>query len=224
MTAKGEAALAPALALVNARIRDAGNRTQSQNNLKQMALAFHAYHRTFGTFPPAAVCDAGGKPLLSWRVAILPFIEQQNLYRQFKLDEPWDSDHNKKLLDKMPRTYSLPGVPLKEAGRTAYQLFVGKEALFDGARKPRFPRDITDGTANTLLVVEAAGTVPWTKPADIPFEGKDPRTRVGGWYGDIVNVSLCDGSVREVDPKKVSEYSFRAAITPNGGEVFDTTW
>src|SRR5438045_1511259 len=77
------------------------HRLTSSNNLKQIALAFHSFHDTYGGMPAAAICDKAGKPLLSWRVAILPWIEEGALYKQFKLDEPWDSKHNKALLKKM---------------------------------------------------------------------------------------------------------------------------
>ncbi len=80
------------------------------NNLKQIGLAMHNYESTFGTFPPAYIADkATGKPLLSWRVAILPFLEQDALYKQFHLDEPWDSAHNKTLIARMPPVYRSPG-------------------------------------------------------------------------------------------------------------------
>jgi hypothetical protein len=124
----------------------------------------------------------------------------------------------------MPAVYALPGVPLKQPGLTAYQVFVGKEALFDGGRKPHLPADIPDGTSNTLLVVEGADPVPWTKPADIPLDDKDPRSRVGAWYGDLVDVLLCDGSARTLDRKKVSEETFRHAITPADGFPLGKDW
>jgi RNA polymerase sigma factor (sigma-70 family) len=205
------------------RLSDARHRMQSLNHLKQLALAFHNYHDTYGSFPPAALGNAEGKPLLSWRVAILPFIEQGALYKQLHLDEPWDSEHNKKLLDKMPRIYELPGVHGIAAGHTAYQVFVGKDALFEGGRKPRIA-DITDGTSNTILVVEGARPVPWTRPDDIPLGDRDPRTQVGGWYDDLLDVALCDGSARSVDRKKISEETFRHAIMPRDGNVLGKDW
>ncbi len=206
-------------------LRLAASRAQSHNNLKQIGLAFHNYADTNGgRFPPAALCDARGKPLLSWRVAILPFLEQERLYKEFHLDEPWDSEHNKPLLAKMPAVYALPGVTMKQPGLTPYQVFVGKDALFDGGRKPRLPADIPDGTSNTMLVVEGADAVPWTKPADIPLDDKDPRSRVGGWHGDLFDVLLCDGSVRPLDRKKVSEETFRNAIMPADGNVLGKDW
>jgi hypothetical protein len=221
---KTDKVLALAIAQIAAHARYAASRTQSQNNLKQIALAFHNHNDAFAHMPPAALCDPKGKPLLSWRVAILPFVEEEALYKQFKLDEPWDSDNNKKLLDKMPKLYALPGVKIKGQGFTAYQVFVGKDALFDGDRKPRIPASIPDGTSNTILVVEAAETVPWTKPADVPFGDKDPRSQIGGWYGHVVNVALCDGSVRSINLKKISKETLRNAIMPADGNVLGPDW
>src|SRR5205814_7143349 len=123
-----------------------------------------------GVWPQPAIYGKDGKPLLSWRVAILPYIEQDQLYKQFKLDEPWDSDHNKKLLDKMPKTFEIPEAKAKP-GHTFYQVFTGPETVFplDATKKLRFPASFTDGTSNTLAIVEAANPVPWTKPEDIPL-------------------------------------------------------
>ena len=90
------------------KVREAASRAQSQNNLKQFALAMHNYHSTYNHLPPAASFDKNGKPMLSWRVMILPFIEQDALYKQFRLEEPWDSEHNKKLLAKMPEVFASP--------------------------------------------------------------------------------------------------------------------
>jgi RNA polymerase sigma factor (sigma-70 family) len=197
----------------------------SQNNLKQLGLAFHNYADTYGgKFPPAAIAHPPGKPLLSWRVALLPWLEQDRLYKEFHLDEPWDSEHNKKLLDQMPKVFELPGVAMKQRGLTVYQVFVGRDALFENTRQRRFPAEITDGTSNTILVVEAAEAVPWTKPADIPFGDKDPRTQIGGWYGDYVNIGMCDGSVRRMELKKISQETLRNAIMPNDGNVLGPDW
>src|SRR5262249_40256468 len=112
------------------KLKEGAVRAQSANNLKQIGLALHNYHDTMGNFPPAAIVDEQGNRLLSWRVAILPYIEQVELYKQFKLDEPWDSDHNKKLIAKMPKTYALPN-KMSKPGETHYRVFVGNGALFD---------------------------------------------------------------------------------------------
>ncbi len=88
--------------------------------MKQFGLALHNYYDTNHCLPPAPLVDAKGKPLLSWRVAILPFLEQDNLYRQFKLDEPWDSEHNKKLISKMPKIYQGLNAKLNSEFKTVY--------------------------------------------------------------------------------------------------------
>jgi hypothetical protein len=114
-----------------------------------------------------------GKPLYSWRVLILPYIEQDDLYQEFRLNEPWDSPHNCRLLGKMPGTYAPPAgkawqVP---AYHTVCHVFVGRGAAFEGREGLRLPRDFTDGTSNTLLVVEAGKPVPWSKPENLAYPG-----------------------------------------------------
>jgi hypothetical protein len=99
------------------------------DNLQQIAAAMHNYYDTYGYLPPAAVYGKNGKPLLSWRVLLLPFLDQNELYRQFHLDEPWDSAHNKKLLAQMPRVYRIPGQ--KDKNATFYQVFVGESTIFE---------------------------------------------------------------------------------------------
>src|SRR5262249_16951248 len=148
--------------------RRAAQRAQSVNNLKQVVLAMHNFHDTQGHFP-ADVRSPDGKPLLSWRVRLLPFLEQQALFNEFKLDESWDSPHNKPLLERMPAAFAVP-TTLAEPGMTFYRGFSGKRALFDqSAPKGIKISEITDGTSNTIAVVEAKEAVPWTKPeSDLP--------------------------------------------------------
>jgi hypothetical protein len=198
--------------------RGVGDRGTSANNLRQVALAMHNYHDIHGSFPAAATYSKDGKPLLSWRVAILPFIEQENLYQQFKLDEPWDSTHNKALLKQMPRTYnvSADGAAGK-AYATHYQVFAGKGSAFDGKRGRRIG-EITDGTSNTIMVIEGAEPVPWTKPEDLPFDPKKPLPKVGGLFPNGFNAAMCDASVRFIK-NTIKESKLRALVTRNGGEV-----
>jgi hypothetical protein len=210
--AMGAGLLIPAVT----KVRIASSRAQSQNNLKQLALAMHNYHDTYGSFPAAAICDKNGKPLLSWRVAILPFIEQDNLYKQFHLDEPWDSEHNKKLLVKVP-TYSLPGVSKDGDTDTYYRVFYNNGALFDLRKGVKFSQ-ITDGTSNTIMIAEAAEGVPWSKPDDLEYDPSKPLPKLGKQNPEVFNVAMADGSVRTIS-KKISEKTLRAAITRDGGEV-----
>ncbi|HLW67317.1 MAG TPA: DUF1559 domain-containing protein [Gemmataceae bacterium] len=211
--AVGAGLLIPAVS----KVQLASGRAQSANNLKQMALAMHNYHDVYQSFPQAAICDKNGKPLLSWRVAILPFIEQDNLYKQFHLDEPWDSEHNKKLLAHMPKVYELPGVNKPGETDTYYRVFYNNGALFDLKKGVKFSQ-ITDGTSNTIMIVEAGEAVPWTKPDDLEYNPSKPLPKLGKQNPDVFMVAMADGSVRAIS-KKISEKTLRAAITRDGGEV-----
>jgi hypothetical protein len=189
----------------------------AQNNLKQIALAFHIGHDANGVMP-TDITDKDGKPLLSWRVAILPYIEEEALYKQFKLDEPWDSDTNKKLVEKMPKLYAPIRVKAK-AGETFYQTFTGDGALFGPKKKPRLT-SITDGTSNTGLVFEAGEPVVWSKPADMAFDEKKALPKLGGLFDGECNVALCDGSVIRMK-KDPDEKELKKFIMPADNNVID---
>ena len=204
------------------KVREAAARAQSANNLHQIGLAMLFHHDNKGEFPAAAIVDKKGKPLLSWRVAILPYIEQKDLYRQFKLDEPWDSEHNKKLIPLMPRTYLAPAARA-QPGETCYRVFVGGGAMFDWD-KPRRIADIIDGTANTIMVVEAAEGVPWTKPDELVYDPMKPLPKLGGFYSGVGFLAvLGDGSVRSV-ARSISEKTLRQAIMRADGEPLGADW
>jgi uncharacterized protein (TIGR03067 family) len=196
----------------------AGQRRASANNLKQIALAMHNYHDTYKRLPANAIYSKDGKALLSWRVAILPFIEENALYQEFKLDEPWDSEHNKKLLAKMPKIYA-PVAGNAPADSTFYQVFTGPDTIFAGMKGSSFAR-ITDGASNTILAAEAGTAVPWTKPDDMPFDAKKDLPKLGGLFRAGFHVAMADGSVRfirrDFDPQ-----TLRLAIMPNDGQVVD---
>src|SRR5262249_36090654 len=161
-------------------------------------LALHNYHDAMGAFPGAAMLDKNGKPLLSWRVAILPYLEENELYQEFKLDEPWDSKHNKKLIEKMPKLYAptIKGKPAK-ANTTYYQVFTGPDAMFNP--KAAFGlrlANVTDGTSNTAMVVEAAQPVIWSKPDDVVYDAKKALPKLGGLFKEGFHVLRADGDVR----------------------------
>jgi RNA polymerase sigma factor (sigma-70 family) len=192
-------------------------RQQSTQNLKMLALAMHNYLSEYGQFPPAAVYSNDGRPLLSWRVLLLPYLDERALYTQFKLDEPWDGPTNKKLLEKMPAIFSpTPGKP-KGSYDTVYQVFTGKGTIFPSPKTSKIS-DITDGTSNTILIVEAAKAVPWTKPDDLPFDAKTPLPKLGGVIKQGFMTAFADGSVRFLK-HSIKEASLRKLITSNGGEV-----
>ncbi len=197
--------------------RQAARRTQSVNNMKQIGLGMHNYHAVHGEFP-SDICDADGKLLLSWRVRILPFIEQQALYNQFHLDEPWDSEHNKPLSEYMIPTYTTPTTNPVPVGHTFYQGFVAEGAFFNKCEGTKI-QDITDGTSNTIMCVEAGKAVPWSKPGDLPYDPEKPLPKLGGpGFSGGFNALFADGSVHFLK-NTVAEETLRALITKNGGEV-----
>jgi RNA polymerase sigma factor (sigma-70 family) len=194
-------------------------RQQSAENLRTLSAALHDYRRNHGRFPPAASHDRAGKPLLSWRVLILPSLGEQKLLLKFKLDEPWDSPHNKKLLARMPAVYRPVGKSRPGEHATFYQVFTGKNTTFDGTTWLTV-EDISDGTSNTVWMAEAAQAVPWTRPADLTFEENDkkPLPKLGGLFRDGFHVAVADTSIRFVK-KDFDKDLLRALITRNGSEA-----
>ena len=199
----GAGAAVPGNPISNAR--QAARNSQSRNNLKNMMLALHNYHDTFKWFPlpksaPPDQRDADGKPLLSWRVHLLPWLEQKQLYEQFHLDEPWDSPHNKPLIDQMPKVFKSPLANTKP-GQTVYLAVDGKDTIYEGGKGNGF-RDVIDGTSNTIMIVEVKGdrAVPWTKPEDYEY---DPAAPAKGLLIDrgTFNAALCDSQVLAIDGK-----------------------
>jgi hypothetical protein len=198
--------------------RMAAHTSQEMNNMKQIALAALNYHDVQGHYP-TDVYDNDGKPLLSWRVELLPYMEQQTLYNEFHRDEPWDSPHNLALLERMPPTLASPS-GAQQPGKTRYVALKGDGTVFRG-KEPVKLAHITDGTSRTLLVAQAAPghAVEWTKPADIeydpdrPFKGLDsPR--------NMFLAALCDGSVQRIS-LAISKETMQAMASRAGGEEID---
>jgi Protein of unknown function (DUF1559) len=179
----------------------------------------HAYHDKHGRLPPAVVYGADDKPLYSWRVLLLPYIEQRELYEQFHLDEPWDSEHNIRLLPRMPATYAPPPGKARRAPphHTFFHVFVGPGTAFEGREGLRLSADFPDSTADTLLVVEAGEPVPWTKPQDLDYEPGRPLPCLDGPFRDGFRACAADGSRRWVR-KGTSDETLRPLITRNGGD------
>ncbi|MCI0705829.1 MAG: DUF1559 domain-containing protein [Planctomycetia bacterium] len=216
--------------------------TQRERNLSQIARAIEKYHKDKGHYPPPAILDKDGKPLLSWRVAILPYMENvyiegpfdggkpingpAELYSMFKLNEPWDSPHNKKLIDKLPSVYraawSVIPYPQSSIGKTTTLAVVGKGAIFDPTKKTVGDGDVRDSLKETLLLLsteDPTQAVYWTKPADIALtaEGKLPADfdlgkRFAVVYADASAHTLVNGL-----PEKV----FMGILTRAGKEKLD---
>jgi beta-lactamase regulating signal transducer with metallopeptidase domain len=187
------------------------------NNLKNLGIALLNYDSAHQHFPANAIYSLDGKPLLSWRVALLPFIDPK-LYGEFHLDEPWNSEHNSQLIASMPDTFKDPKV--NKEGMTNYLAVVGKECVFDGSPKGLSIKNVTDGTSNTIAVVEANTDLAteWTRPQDWNFDREQPTRGLGqlwprGWYGAWV-----DGSVSRVENNKPADQA-GIQFTRAGGET-----
>jgi len=220
LTVRSDLDVAPLIAqITGAPGTDGAAISRTQNNMKQIGLAMHNYHDATGAMPSSAVLGKKGKPLLSWRVQVLPYVEQDALYRMIKLDEPWDSVHNKKVFDDhpMPSVFELVGTTKPGEKNTHFQVFRGNGAMFDLVKGAKFV-EITDGTSNTIMVATAKTAVPWMKPDDMEFDPKkDPRDLLL-YIGGLTNVGFGDGSVRTLK-KTVTVENMRALITKSGGEV-----
>jgi prepilin-type processing-associated H-X9-DG protein len=206
--------------------RESARRLQCASNLRQIGLAMHNYHAANGCLPPAAITDKAGKPLLSWRVAILPYLEPSALSTKFHLDEPWDSPHNVTLIDQMPSSFACPSDATRKPGMTGYQVVVGPTTAFPPDFKPLKFEEITDGTSNTLLVGESRQTVPWTKPEDLSINGNIPLFGLGshhGYHNNGFNVVFADGSVRFLGSKLNPEtLNSLLTIHANDGPTVDS--
>lgn len=198
-------------------------RNERMNQFRQINIALQNFHDTSKHLPPAAICSKDGKPLLSWRVAILPFIDERNLYKEFHLDEPWDSPHNAALIRKMPAIYADPDFHLRQLareGKTTYQVPVGPETVFHDNIGTPF-RDITDGTSRTILVVEVAPSqaVEWTKPADWEVDLAHPKKGVERTDRDYFTTGFADAHTEIITVPKIDDAKLRALLTRAGGEV-----
>ncbi len=213
-------------------LRAGQSRTKAElrlNNLKAIGAALQNYQDANSGRFPANVSGPKGELLLSWRVRLLPSLGEEALYKQFRLDEPWDSASNKPLIEKMPKAYAAPNRVHAE-GKTFYQGFVGSDSrnappqkgvvgrpwLWDGEKNGIRVTDATDGASYTLAVVEAGHGVTWSKPDDLPFGG--PVTALGekGW--DRTPALRLDGSV-VLFPTGLKPLEFWPFVTINGGEV-----
>jgi hypothetical protein len=185
----------------------------------------HGYDQAHGSLPPAVVYGPNGRPLLSWRVLLLPYLEQNELFKEFKLDEPWDSPHNLPLLSRMPNVYAPPpGKAWKlPPHHTVMQVFVGKRTAFEGPRGLSLKTDFPDQLSNTILVVEGGPAVPWTKPDDLSYYPHQPLPELATLFSGEFRVCMADCIVRWVKTD-VPEGTLRAAITRNGGEFLADDW
>ena len=217
--------IVPILVLLPAvqTMRAAARKTVDSNSIRQICISSHNYNDTYRQLPPTNGQQQQTGNGLSWRVHLLPFIDEQQLYDQFRMDEPWDSPHNLSLLPLMPRCYQSVSIqtPLEE-GYTLFQRPMGEFAFDLGNGRRRKLQSILDGTSNTIMIVlvDPSESVPWTKPDDYHFDPNDPRRGLAVNARGEHLVGLADGSVRTI-PQQVNDKTVAALMTADGGEVID---
>ncbi len=222
------ALLLPSIGKVNEPVA----RTQGLNNLKQLALGMQNYddynfHLPGANAPYLDPKDGTKNFPVSWRVLLLPYIENEKLYDQYRFDEPWDGPNNNQFLQQMPKVYRHPLADSEKvpAGHTHYRVFVSRpgakpSAVFtDGLPGPKM-QEIADGLTNTILIVEAAEAVPWTMPEVLLYDRNQPLPKLGGLFKNFSLAAFADGSVRSIR-SDLPEDKLRAWITKDGGEPVD---
>jgi prepilin-type processing-associated H-X9-DG protein len=214
--------LVPFLSVARVNYRWAGCRY----NLHNIAIALRNYESTYGTLPPAYIADADGKPMHSWRVLLLPFIEQEQLYKQYRFDEPWDGPNNSQLHSIVLSIYRCPSNPTS-GPTTNYFAVTGSETLWPGVNSTALAH-IGDGPANTIMLVEYHSTgIHWMEPSDVEISrlaNTSSSSTLHGMTGahhhngiSFGNMAFADGHVQAV-PNTVPVKSLRAALTISGGE------
>ncbi len=192
--------------------RTAARTAMSQNNLSQIGLAMLNYESTYKSLPPAYVTDEQGKPLYSWRVVLLPYVGEDALYKEFHLDEPWDSPHNQSLLIRMPFVFRSLAEPDLLTTNCTYVVPFDTQAAINVP--PKKMSQITDGLINTIFAFEVANsTTPWSAPdsmtTDQIIQANSGRTKP---------VLMGDASVSNVNFSDAA--NIKAGVTSDGGEVF----
>jgi hypothetical protein len=194
------------------RVRESAARTSEQNNIKQILIATHGYHDANGTLPPA-------QEPVSWRVYELPYIEQQLVYRQMDVTQPWDSPLNRRAANTLIRTYQSKADP-PDTTDTRYRVFVGPHTLYEPGQPPLGIPGVRDGLSNTVFVVEAGEPVPWAAPRELAYDRNGPLPPLGAPGRKVILVGMLDGSVQVV-PDKTPPDVFRGGIEPNDGRPFN---
>jgi hypothetical protein len=186
------------------------NSTQSNaEKLKHILSAFHLFESRFHHLPRSANQIARNQPPHSWRVAILPLIGQTELYNQYKFDQPWDSPENLRLSKKMPEIYR--STDHRSQDSTLFQMLFSEGAFDSSIDPPRFA-DITDGSSNTIALIESSKETVWTKPEDVvPLNGFIP-------LNESRLVGFADGHIQSL-PQNLEPQQIRALVTRAGGEV-----
>tara|TARA_B100001123_G_scaffold157826_1_gene182629 strand:- start:264 stop:1205 length:942 start_codon:yes stop_codon:yes gene_type:complete len=206
--------------------REAARLPTCQNNLQQLGLALANYHEAYGTFPPAYIPDETGRPMHSWRVLVLPFLDRSRMYDAYDFDKPWNHADNLAVTQKTPQVFRCPSAPPDgQLNVTHYVYVTGPDTCFDGAEAIRI-QDITDGQSQTILVVEThQSSISWNEPRDLEISrwkrlGVSSTVSSTSDHATGFHVVFADGSVRFIQ-QTVAPRIFKAMTTPRGGENLD---
>lgn len=206
--------------------RSPSGRSMCRNNLKQLGLAFHNYHDVYGSFPPAYTVNERGEKLHSWQTLLLPFLDQQALYKQIDLTKPWNDPVNAAALATSVSVLACPSaIPSnsKKSNLTSYMVVMGEGLMFDSSHARRFS-EVTDGLSETLLVIDVPASLaaPWMEPRDIDeaiFQSWNPDSKLSHTGG--FNVLFGDGAVRFLSAELPAETRHRLLTIAGGTPVGD---
>ena len=220
--------LKPAMGGLIEQAASQASKQRIMNRLRELALGMLIFESENRRLPGYANFDKDGKAMLSWRVHILPHLEQDELYKQFHLDESWDSPHNIKLIDKMPKVFRAPGgwadnesaAALAKEGKTVFVMPSG-EGMY-GTKEGLRIRDVADGTSNTIMLVAVRPelAVPWTKPVDVEIDLADPVPSLIDRTGKGVATAFGDGSTRFL-PADTGSKKMRLLLQVADGEIME---
>jgi hypothetical protein len=215
--------LGPTMVQLKAR-RDV---TACQQNLKRIAKALNAYASEYGTYPPAVTRDGRGKAMHSWRVLLLPYLGEKQLYSQYDMSASWDAPQNSSLQAQIPSVYVSPANTRAAVGESSYMLVTGAGTLFP-AGPPGNPKNIRDGAANTLLVVETNNSrVAWTEPVDLDITRLPAQIGaiggIGGSHQGGATAVFADGEAAWL-PSDTSKAVMDGLLSPAGGEAVQGAW
>jgi len=192
---------------------ESARQMQCRNNIKQIAHALVNYYSTNDCLPPAYTVDENGKPLHSWRVLLLPYMDEARLYKKIRLNEPWDSEYNKQFHSQMPLTFSCPTVPQKKRKftMTSYMRIVGPNTTTTGPDSVAFD-DIGHPLEEIVALVEVYPTINWMEPIDISPEqfaaGIDPKKKqdVGSYHRIRLHLGMLNGSGVQIEKSELPLY------------------
>jgi len=193
----------------SAQADEMADKQASVKQMRQIGLALQFYHDAHKHFPTAVVMGPDGKTPHSWRLEMLPYLDAKGVYDRYKMDEPWDSEHNLALVKEVADIFRMPSEQAKDD--CGYFLLTGPSTPFDGEKTTTI-RKIIDGTSITVAIVEAKRSIPWSKPEDIPYDANQPLPKLGGFFDDGFHVGFLDSSVVFL-PNDFDEKTLRAMIT-----------